>query len=173
MIRVVAITFAFLGSQVQALSCAFMDIPQIYQSIAASETKYLPVLGRFTAKHLSEQPAQPTPNDPIVLEDGSLIPPIPVGQNVLTEFTGMALNRHNFSTPINIDVLVETRCLAEWCGHVPGNKWDYMAMIEVTDDGYKLSIGPCDQFVQFDPSKAEVQQFVNCHKGQSCVSSYQ
>ena len=69
---------------------------------------------------------------------------------------------------LDTEVAVTEACGGPWCGSLP-NDVEAMTFLEITDDGYALSVGPCRSGL-FAPVAPEEQKAMRaCLAGQACA----
>lgn len=157
MIRIFALLLAFVAaSPVDALSCMPADIARSYQNAAASEKRYVVLLGTFdfNARNLPKTDwhnQQDTPENTLIS----------------VQFSGKSLSADGFTNTFQSPVTVNAQCYGPWCSSLQRNT-QTLAFVEKTQDDYLLAINPCGGFAYQKPSQGHIDQVVACHQGRGC-----
>jgi len=149
----VAAAAVVCASQAAALSCIQPDAARAFQNAAEAEESYVVLLGQFD---FIAPPKQPVSNDA-------------QPQQVLATFEGQGLGADGFVATQPKSVQLETACAGAWCGGFPTPGADVVAFVELTQDGYLLSLGACGGSV-FEAETAPIVEA--CMRGEACAPSY-
>jgi hypothetical protein len=88
--------------------------------------------------------------------------PLPVA----ARFTGFALGRSGFTTPIEAGVTLQPICAGPYCGTFgPG---EALLFAQVTDNGYLVEIGPCGDGAFDRVTPALLEDLAACLRGEAC-----
>lgn len=141
------------ASQAAALSCIQPDAARMFQDVAAAEESYVVLLGQFD---FTPPPKQAVSNDA-------------QSQQVVATFEGQGLGAGGFVATTPKTVVLQTSCAGAWCGWFPTPGADVVAFVELTQDGYLLSLGACGGSV-FEAETAPIVEA--CMRGETCEPSY-
>lgn len=131
-----------------ALSCLQPSVARSFEEARAAEEVYAVVLGRFEFERA---------NLPAAGADGVTIP---------ATFDGRVLGPDGFVAETRRPVLLDVTCAMSWCGQIePGA--ETLAFIEQGEDGLKVEITPCPQWVFQGPSPEQIDVARSCMTG-SC-----
>lgn len=147
MIRAVlfAALAALTAGPALALSCLEPSVARSFEEARAAEEVYAVVLGRFEFDRAD------------LSSKGATIPAI---------FDGRVLGPDGFVAEARRSVLLEVTCAMSWCGQIePGA--ETLAFIEQGEDGLKVDVAPCPQWVFQGPSPEQIEVARSCMTG-SC-----
>ena len=86
---------------------------------------------------------------------------------VPAHFSGHALGLDGFTVPVEREVALWVECLGPWCGAATPDA-PSLAFVEVIEDGYALTIGPCGGQMFDNPSVAVLDQMTTCLVAGQC-----
>ena len=137
------------ASQAVALSCIQPDVARTFQNVAEAEESFVVLLGEFDF----------------------VVPPrqrVIIGaqpQQATATFTGQGLGARGFAKTEPKTILLQTSCAGSWCGGFPTPGTEVLSFVELTDEGYVLTLGACGGSV-FDPQSAPIVEA--CMRGDAC-----
>ncbi|PVA06489.1 hypothetical protein [Thalassorhabdomicrobium marinisediminis] len=148
-----ALCATLTAGQASALSCLPSDVARAFQQASDAEERYVVLLGSFSF----DMPPQTSTdiNRPDI-------------RRTEAQFTGEYLGADGFTSAPALTVDLEFDCLAAWCGALPETGDETLAFVEMVDNGYSLSVGPCFEKTFVRPSPEDVARVEACMRGDTC-----
>lgn len=150
---VLALLASALPGPAAALMCAPYGISDAWAAASALETPYLVVQGRF-AYDAGLLPVSP--------EDLETSPP---PARIPFTFSGKALSRNGFTSPVTGKGTLVVACYAHWCAAPPAGDW--IAFLARTPQVLVLEDDPCGMFL-FEATGENRRMLFDCQAGRDC-----
>lgn len=141
-----------LGGPATALSCLPPDPVRMYLTADEAEIGYWIVLGRIT---MMGEPGEP--------KDGQ-------DADTPVLITGMGLHLDGTYRPFAQPVTLRQTCLGPWCGGLPGEEDQFLAIAVTEEDGPMLVVDPCYSNVAPLTGDGEAR-LLACVKDGDCVTN--
>ena len=146
------ILFSILALPAHALSCIRPDAVRLFETARESPDPYVVILGRLR------------PAGPITLPE----PRKKEVTRMTVRIDGKGLSRRGFDVPVSRDVVLEMRCLAEWCPGFPGKDEAIMAL-KVEGKTRVLTVDACGgNLVPW--SEDQEKRLLDCATGGRCMT---
>lgn len=143
-----------LASPAATLSCMRPDVARSYTEAAAAEGRYMVVHGtlRFDEARL---PAA-------VLNES------PPSTKIPAHLSGKALSNGQFNYPFDRKITLDVLCFGPWCGGAE-NGLDYLVFVQVTAEGYTLTVNPCGGQAFANPTSEDLRRVERCNAEGPCA----
>jgi hypothetical protein len=149
-----AIAFATIGMQAQALSCMRPDPIETFQRLAAASESYFVLYGKLTF-------------DETDLPAGVSMEQLRTPDPIAARFVGKGLTRHGFTNDYYSDVTLQIGCAGAWCGSARSDV-DAIYFVEAADPPVTMQAGPCGGMIFEQPSDAVLDMLTSCMQGGEC-----
>lgn len=133
-----------LAAEAIALSCVPPNMAQTFNQLNDVPEPYALMIGTF-------EPTGPLPQPQ---------PGVPMAANFI--FQGSQVGQGFLAQHQHWPVLVETKCLASWCGGFPQPRDTMMVFLENRGGQYVYKPGPCDPMAKSWPSREQVDAVQRC-----------
>ena len=154
---VLASILSCLTAPAFALSCMAPDIARSFNEAASAEARYEVVHGTLVFDETELPQVDLTQQDQM-----------PQHVDIKARLSGKSLTKSGFEQVFERPVTLRALCYGPWCGGAVSDT-DYLTFLELSENGYMLSVTPCGDYVFPEPSEAMLDQITQCFREKHCT----
>lgn len=152
----------FCANSASALSCAKVELGNMFNKISKSSDRYVLGVGRlnFSEKMSNEKMSNETAQSLIIIEQ--------TPYSIKASFTGQFMGDNGLGTAKTVPVTVRVECMSMWCGEIPSTEETLVVFLKKSLSGYQLRLGACDGDYKTAPTPKEIDFLHTCFKEKKC-----